>query len=225
VSLVVHPQNDWCDALTVAELKKIWEPGSKVNNWSQVRAGFPNRPIKLYGAGTDSGTFDYFTDAIVGEEGASRNDYQASEDDNTLVQGVSGDVGSLGYFGYAYYEENKDKLKLLGIDNGKGAVQPSPESINNGASQPLARPIFIYVRTDAAERPEVGQFIQYYLGAEGRELVRQVGYIPLPDRAYQLAQERFDRRVTGSVFSGGSQIGVRIEDLLARETGGKEAKK
>jgi phosphate transport system substrate-binding protein len=216
LSVVVHPSNTWVETLTVAELKKIWEPESKVNNWSQVRAGFPDRPLKLYGAGTDSGTFDYFTEAINGKEDASRPDYTASEDDNMLVQGVSGDPGALGYFGYAYFEANQDKLKLVAIDNGQGGVKPSPETINNGSYQPLSRPLFIYVRKDAAEKPEVQAFIKFYL-TEGRKLVKDAGYIPLPDRAYELAQERFDKRITGSVFAGGSQVGVKIEDLLSKE--------
>jgi len=216
LSVVVNPSNDWCESLTVEELKKIWEPNSKVNNWSQVRAGFPNRPLKLYGAGTDSGTFDYFTDAICGKEGASRADYTASEDDNVLVQGVAGDPNALGYFGFAYFEENQDKLKLVAVDNGKGPVKPTPETINDGSYQPLSRPIFIYVRKDAADRPEVQAFVKFYL-TEGRALVKSVGYIPLPDRAYELALERFEKRVTGSMFSGGSQVGVKIEDLLAKE--------
>jgi phosphate transport system substrate-binding protein len=216
LTLVVHPNNTWAETLTVEELKKIWEPESKINNWQQVRPGFPNKPLKLYGAGTDSGTFDYFTDAIMGKEGASRADYTASEDDNTLVQGVAGDEGALGYFGYAYYEENKDKLKLVGVDAGKGGVKPSPETVNNGTYQPLSRPIFIYVRKDVAGKPEVQKFIKYYL-TDGRELVKSVGYIPLPDRAYELALERFDRQKPGSMFAGGSQIGVKIEDLLSKE--------
>jgi phosphate transport system substrate-binding protein len=216
LTVVVHPSNTWAETLTVEELKKIWEPDSKINNWQQVRPGFPNKPLKLYGAGTDSGTFDYFTDAIVGKEGASRADYTASEDDNTLVQGVAGDEGALGYFGYAYYEENKDKLKLVGIDGGKGGVKPSPETINNGTYEPLSRPLFIYVRKDTAGKPEVQKFIKYYL-TDGRELVKSVGYIPLPDRAYELAIERFDKQKAGSMFAGGSQIGIKIEDLLSKE--------
>lgn len=216
LSVVVHPNNTWAATLTVEELKKIWEPGSKINNWSQVRPGFPDKPLKLYGAGTDSGTFDYFTDAIVGKEGASRADYTASEDDNTLVQGVAGDEGALGYFGYSYYESNKDKIKLVGIDGGKGAIQPSPETINNGSYQPLSRPLFIYVRKDVADKPEVQKFVKFYL-KEGRELVKSVGYISLPDKAYELAGERFEKAKTGSMFAGGSQVGVKIEDLLSKE--------
>ena len=219
LSVVVNPKNTWADALTVAELKKIWEPSSKVSNWSQVRAGFPNQPIKLYGAGTDSGTFDYFTDAICGKEGASRNDYTASEDDNTLVTGVAGDPGALGYFGYAYFEQNKEKLKALGVgDTAQNAVAPSPETIQNGTYQPLSRPLFLYVSKAALARPEVQAYVKYML-SEGRALVKDVGYVPLPDRAYELVQARADKNTTGSLFSGGSQVGVKIEDLLAKEGG------
>lgn len=217
LSVVVNPKNTWCDHLTVAELKKIWEPGSKITKWSQIRPGFPDKPIKLYGPGTDSGTFDYFTDAICGKEGASRSDFTASEDDNVLVQGVNGDEGALGYFGYAYYEENQSKLKLVAVDPGTGPVKPSPETINTGTYQPLSRPLFIYVRKDAAERPEVAAFIKFYL-AEAGKLVKSVGYIALPDKAYELALKRFEAKTTGSVFTGGSQVGVKIEDLLSKES-------
>ena len=217
LSVIVNPQNTWAESLTVAELKKIWEPNSTVSNWSQIRAGFPNRPLKLYGAGTDSGTFDYFTDAIVGEEGASRNDYTASEDDNTLVTGVGGDPGALGYFGYAYYEQNQDKLKVLGVGKDAGsAVKPSPETIQNGTYQPLSRPLFLYVSKSAMSRPEVQAYVKFLL-RDGRSLVKDVGYVPLPDRAYELAQARADKGTAGSVFGGGSQIGVKIEDLLSKE--------
>lgn len=218
LSVVVNNENTWAESLTVAELKAIWDKGSKINNWKQVRPGFPDLPLKLYGAGTDSGTFDYFTDAINGEERRSRSDYQASEDDNVLVQGVMGDKGALGYFGFAYYEENKDKIKLVAIDNGKGPVAPSQETINNGTYQPLSRPLFIYVHKDAADRPEVQAFVKFYL-TEVKKLLPSVGYVPLPDQAYELGLQRFEKRVTGSVFSGGSQVGVKIEDLLKKEAG------
>lgn len=217
LTVVVNKENTWVDHLTVAELKKIWEPGSKITKWSQIRPGFPDKPIKLYGPGTDSGTFDYFTDAICGKEGASRSDFTASEDDNVLVQGVNGDEGALGYFGYAYYEENQSKLKLVAVDPGTGPVKPSPETINTGTYQPLSRPLFIYVRKDAAERPEVAAFIKFYL-AEAGKLVKSVGYIALPDKAYELALKRFEAKTTGSVFTGGSQVGVKIEDLLSKES-------
>ncbi|MEM2786369.1 MAG: substrate-binding domain-containing protein, partial [Candidatus Nitrosotenuis sp.] len=205
------------DYLTVEELRRIWEPGSKINNWKDVRPGFPDKPLKLYGAGTDSGTFDYFTEAICGEEGASRSDYQASEDDNTLVMGVAGDEAALGYFGYAYYEENVDKLKLVAIDGGGGPVAPSPETINNGSYAPLSRPLFIYVSVAAAARPEVQAFVQYILSVEGSKLVRQVGYIGLPSEAYDLVRKRFEAKKTGSIFTSGSQVGVKLQDILSRE--------
>jgi len=223
LAVVVNSKNTWANCLTVAELKKVWDTGSTVSDWSQVRAGFPRQPIKLYGAGTDSGTFDYFTDAVNGKEGASRSDYTASEDDNTLVTGVAGDGNALGYFGFAYYEENKERLKLVQIDGGDGCVAPSVETVMDGSYQPLSRPLLIYVRKDAASRPEVQAFIRYFLGPEGRKLVSDVGYIPLPDRAYELALERFEKGVTGSMFTGGSQVGVKIEDLLAKEAAGDKS--
>jgi phosphate transport system substrate-binding protein len=216
LSLVVHPENNWCEHLTVDELKRIWEPSSKIKSWKEVRAGFPDVPLKLFGAGTDSGTFDYFTDAICGEEGASRSDYTASEDDNVLVQGVAGEKGSLGYFGYAYFEQNKDKLKLVAVDPGTGPVAPSEESIVGGSYQPLSRPLFIYVRADAASRPEIAAFVDFFL-TEGAALVKDVGYMPLPQNAYELIKRRFEAKTPGSVFAGGSQVGVKIEDLLAKE--------
>lgn len=184
LSVVVHPDNTFVACLTTAELKKIWEPGSTVQRWSQVRPGFPNRPIRLYGAGTDSGTFDYFTEAIVGKEDASRPDYTASEDDNVLVQGVSGDPDAFGYFGYAYYEQNRDKLKVVAVDGGGGCVAPTPESIKNGTYQPLARPIFIYVSRSALARPAVQAFAKFYLENAG-VLVPETGYVPLDAAAYQ----------------------------------------
>ncbi|MDW8206949.1 MAG: PstS family phosphate ABC transporter substrate-binding protein [Chloroherpetonaceae bacterium] len=216
ISIVVNPRNTWATYLTTQELKQIWQPASTINNWKQIRNTFPDKPLKLYGAGTDSGTFDYFTEAIVGKARASRPDYTASEDDNTLVQGVAGDEGALGYFGYAYYEANKDKVKLLAIDNGKGPVLPSPQTINDGSYQPLSRPVFLYIRKDAAELPHVQQFIRFYL-TQGPELIKSVGYIPLPPRAYQLALQRFQQRKTGSLFARENTIGIKIEELMAKE--------
>jgi phosphate transport system substrate-binding protein len=179
LSVMVNPGNTFAECLTVAELKKIWEPGSKVRTWNQVRGTFPSSTIKLYGAGTDSGTFDYFTGAIVGEEGKSRSDYTASEDDNVLVQGIAGDKNALGYFGFAYYEENTAKLKLVGIDGGGGCVKPSRDTINGGTYKPLSRPLFVYVAKKSAARPEVKAFMDFYLD-EGAGLVADVGYIELP---------------------------------------------
>jgi len=177
---------------------------------------------RLFGPGVDSGTYDYFTEAIVGKEHSSRGDFQSSEDDNTLVQGVSADRSALGFFGYAYYEENKSKLKLLGIDdgkdeNGKGCIKPSREAVEKGQYQPLARPLFIYVKKQAADRPEVQKFVAFYL-EKGATLAAEVGYIALPGDAYKLAKKRFDGRVVGSLFGGqGSQVGVTIVDLLKKE--------
>ncbi len=224
IAIVVNPENTWVDSLTVAELKKIWEPEAQatVKTWADVRKGFPKSEIHLFGAGVDSGTYDYFTLATVGEEHKSRGDYTSSEDDNVLVQGISTDKLALGFFGFAYYAENKDKLKLLGIDDGDAAngtapVLPSIETIEKGSYQPLSRPIFIYVRKDEAERKEVQDFVHYYLGT-GTKLVNEVGYIALPPQVYALATKRFDARKTGSLFAGaGSKIGVSVTELLSKE--------
>ncbi|RMH06125.1 MAG: PstS family phosphate ABC transporter substrate-binding protein [Armatimonadetes bacterium] len=219
MAVVVNPQNSWCDSLTVAELKKIWEPAAqgKITNWSQVRSGFPNERLVLFGAGTDSGTFDYFTAAVVGKEKASRGDYTASEDDDILVQGVARNKGALGYFGLAYYENNQDKLKLVAIDNGNGPVKPSRETVLNGTYQPLSRPLFVYVHVKALERPEVAEFINFALANAGR-LAEEVGYIGLPEQVYELVSHRVERRIKGSAFGAhGSQIGVKLEDLYKIE--------
>ena len=184
VSVMVNPANDFVECLTVDELKSIWEPGSTVDSWNDVRPEWPDQPIRLYGPGTDSGTFDYFTGVIVGEEDASRADYQASEDDNVLVQGIAGDENALGYFGFAYYEQNTDRLKLVAVDDGEGCVAPSRETILNGEYSPLSRPLFVYVRADALERPEVADFMRFYL-TEGRTLVQEVGYVEAPDEVYE----------------------------------------
>lgn len=184
LTVAVNPANTFVQCLTVAELKKIWEPGSTVKNWSDVRAGLPNREIKLYGPGTNSGTFDYFTEAINGKEDASRADYTASEDDNVLVQGVEGDAEALGYFGYAYYKENATKLKAVGIDNGAGCVLPSEETVRNTTYKPLSRPLMIYVSKPALARPEVRAFVKFYL-ENSATLVPQVGYVALEDSKYQ----------------------------------------
>jgi len=204
--------------MTVAELKKIWEPAAerKITKWNQVNAAWPDMALKLYGPGVDSGTFDYFTEAVVGKSRSSRGDFTASEDDNVLVQGVASDRGGLGFFGYAYYAENRDKLKLVAIDGGKGAILPSEKTVMDGTYTPLSRPIFIYVNKKSAEKPEVKEFVEFYL-KNASKLVKQVKYIPLPDRAYNLAEERFSRKVLGTLFGGESRIGMRIEDLLKLE--------
>lgn len=184
LSVIVNPQNTWVDYLTVAELKKIWEPDSTVNTWKDVRPNWPGEKIILAGADTDSGTFDYFTEAIVGKEKSSRSDYTASADDNVLVQAIAGEKYALGYFGYAYYVENKDGLKLVAIDSGNGPVLPSEQTINDGTYKPLSRPLFIYVKKESMKRPEVKEFVKYYL-TTGKELVPQVGYVKMPDPVYE----------------------------------------
>lgn len=222
LAVVVHPSNNWCDYLTVEELKRIWEPEAqgKIVNWSQVRKGFPNRPLKLFGAGADSGTYDFFTAAIVGKEHASRGDYTASEDDNVLVQGVASDPNALGFFGFAYYAENRNRLKAVAIqckchNNGKPCL-PSEKAVVEDRYH-LARPLFIYVNRKSADRPEVRVFVEFYLQNAAR-LAREVKYVPLPKRAYELAMERFRKRIVGSMFGAkGSQVGLSITKLLEAE--------
>ena len=184
LAVVANPANDFVQCLTVEELKTIWAPGSRVQRWSQVRPAFPDEPIALYGPGTNSGTFDYFTEVIGGETGASRADYQASEDDNVLVTGVEGDRNALGYFGYAYYIENEQRLKVVGVDAGDGCVTPTPETVKSGQYHPLSRPLFIYVKRSALQRPEVREFVRFYL-ENAAQIVTEVGYVPMEDAEYQ----------------------------------------
>ena len=178
LTVVVNPANDWATCLTTDELAKIWGPDSKVGNWSEVRKGFPDEALKLFGPGTDSGTFDYFTDEINGEEGASRSDYSASEDDNVIIQGVAGTPGGLGYFGFSYYEENQDKLKALEIDGGSGCVAPSVDTAQAGEYTPLSRPLYVYAKTEALERQEVDDFLRFMLENE-TTIAEQAQYVPL----------------------------------------------
>ena len=188
LSVVVNPNNTWVDFLTVDELRMIWQPGSMVDSWDDIRPNWPQLPIRLYGPGTDSGTFDYFTEAVNGESGASRPDYTASEDDNVLVQGISGDENALGFFGYAYYIENQDNLKIVPIDEGNGPVAPTAQSINDGTYSPLSRPIFVYLNTDSLARPEVRSFVDFYIdNAAG--IANEVGYIELPEEMYQASRD------------------------------------
>ena len=184
LSVVIHKDNTWAGTMTVAELKKLWEPTSTVKKWSEIRAGWPDQPIKLYGPGTASGTFEYFTEVIVGKSKSSRADFTASEDDNVLVKGVAGDKNSLGYFGYVYFLHNKDKMKLVSIDAGKGAVTPSEQTIKDGTYKPLSRPIYFYVSKKALERPEVKEFVKFYL-SNATKLIPQVGYVPYAEAHYQ----------------------------------------
>lgn len=218
LTVIVNPENRFVGSLTVAELRKIWEPSAqgRISTWKDVNPAWPAQKIMLYGAGADSGTFDYFTEAIVGKARSSRGDYTASEDDNVLVRGVSGDRGALGYFGFAYYAENRRKLKAVAIDNGKGPVAPTPETVENGTYQPLSRPVFIYVSEKSLERPELREFVDFYMN-NAPQLVREVKYIPLPARAYTGNLEHLAKRKLGTVFGGQSEVGLTIDELIKRE--------
>lgn len=220
LTVVVHPKNDWVDHLTVAELKKIYEPEAqgKINNWSQVRDGFPDREISLYGAGTDSGTYDYFTAAVVGKEHSSRGDYTASEDDNVLVMGVANDVDALGFFGYAYYEENKNKLKAVPISwKGSEPVAPSFETAGDGQYQPLTRPLYYYAnKASVEEKAHVEKFAEFILNDENNYLVKEVGYVPLSARVYKAARRVLEDREVGTAYEG-SEIGVDVVETLSRK--------
>jgi phosphate transport system substrate-binding protein len=218
LTVIVNPKNDWATSMTVAELKKIWEPAAqgKVTNWNQVRPKWPGAPLKLFGAGADSGTFDYFTEAIVGKAKSSRGDFTASEDDNVLVQGVANDRNALGFFGFAYYIENQKKLKAVAIDGGKGPVAPAAKSVEDGTYQPLSRPIFVYVSKKAMVKPEVKEFVEFYL-KNAPSLVKEVKYVALPAKAYTLGLEHIQKGKIGTVFGGEAEVGVKIDDLLKRE--------
>jgi phosphate transport system substrate-binding protein len=223
LTVVINPKNDWIKSMTVDELKKIWEPAAQktITTWNQVNPAWPNEPLKLYGPGADSGTFDYFTEATVGKSKSSRGDFTASEDDNVLVQGVSRDKGALGYFGFAYYAENSKKLKAVPIVDKAGApaVSPSFDTVKDGTYQPYARPIFIYINVAALDKPEVKSFVDFYLD-KGPALIPQVKYVPLPDRAYALAKVNVAKKKVGTAFGGVAEVGISVEELLLRE--GKE---
>jgi len=220
LTVVVNPKNAWLKQATVEELKKLWEPGAqgKITRWNQVNPAWPDAPVKLFGAGADSGTFDYFTEAIVGKSKSSRGDFTASEDDNVLVQGVSQDVNALGFFGYAYYAENQSRLKALPIIEkvGKAAVLPSEASVLDGTYQPLSRPIFVYVNAKSLAKPEVREFAEYMLKMAPK-IAKEVKYVPLPAKAYTIGLEHLAKGKKGTVFGGKNEVGVRIDDLLARE--------
>ncbi len=221
LSVVVNPKNTWVDSLTTAELKKIWAPESQgvVKKWSDVRQGFPDKPIQLYGPGTDSGTFDYFTDVINGKEDACRADYTSSEDDNTLVTGVATNEGALGFFGVAFYEGNKQRLKVLAIDdenpaNGTGPQLPTPDNVISATYSPLARPLFIYVRTEALSRPEVAKFVEFYI-EKAQQLASEVGYVALPNETVAKVKARLAAKTTGTLFDGkSSKPGMTLNTLL-----------
>jgi phosphate transport system substrate-binding protein len=219
LTVVIHPRNAFLKSITVGELKKMWEPAAqgKVMRWNQVNPQWPDAPMKLFGAGADSGTFDYFTEAVTGKSKSSRGDFTASEDDNILVQGVSRDVNALGFFGYAYYAENQDKLKAVPIVNSKGqAVAPSMDSVLKGSYNPLARPIFIYVSRKALGEPEVREFVEYYM-KHAATLAREVKYVPLPAEAYRHNLDALAQQAVGTKFGGENKVGLTIEELMKLE--------
>lgn len=230
LSVVVNPRNTWAMSMTVAELKKLWAPEAqgRITKWSQIREGWPDTTIKLFGAGVDSGTYDYFTDAIVGKEHSSRGDFTSSEDDNVLVQGISGDVNALGFLGYAYVKENPTKLRAVAIDdenasNGASPQLPSVDTVLNGTYQPLSRPLLIYVNKQALAQPAVSSFVSFYLKQAG-PLSSEVGYVSLPDKIYTAASERVASGTTGSVFAGGgSKVGVTLDQLYSTEQNARAA--
>jgi len=220
LTVVANPKNAFLKEITVEQLKAIWEPAAqgKITKWNQVNPAWPDAPIKLFGAGSDSGTFDYFTEAIVGKAKSSRGDYTASEDDNVLVQGVSRDVNAIGYFGYAYYAENTGKLKALPIVEkaGKPGVLPSEATVINGTYQPLSRPIFIYINPKALEKPEVKEFVEFYM-KNASKLTKEVKYVPLSAKAYTTNMEHVEKKKKGTVFGGTAEVGITIEELQKRE--------
>jgi phosphate transport system substrate-binding protein len=223
LTVAVSPKNNFVgECMTVAELKKIWEPAAqgKVMTWKQVNEKWPDQKITLYGAGADSGTFDYFTEAVVGKAKSSRGDYTASEDDNVLVQGIENDANALGFIPFAYYAPHTDKMKALAVDWGKGqgCVKPSLDAVTKGTYNPLSRPLFIYVSRKAAEtKPEVREFVEFAL-SKGEPLIREVKYLPLPAAAYASALNKFKEGKTGTVFGGVPEVGLSVEELMKRET-------
>jgi len=220
LTVVINPKNTWAKTLTVAELKRMWEPGAqgKVMNWNQVNQSFPNAPLKLFGPGADSGTFEYFTEAIVGKSKASRGDFTASEDDNVLVTGVSRDINGLAYFGLSYYEANRDKLLGVGIvaDGAKAAVAPTSQAVENGTYQPLSRPIFVYVNAKSVAKPDVRAYLEF-MNKNADKLVREVKYVPLPARAYAYNLDTLAKMRLGTKFGGENKVGLTIDDLMKME--------
>jgi phosphate transport system substrate-binding protein len=220
LTIVANPKNTFLKEVTVAEMKTLWEPAAqgKVMKWNQVNPAWPDAPVKLFGAGADSGTFEYFTEAMVGKAKSSRGDYTASEDDNVLVQGVSRDVNAIGYFGYAYYAENMAKLKGVHVINPKTgkAVEPSAANVENGTYAPLSRPIFIYVKVKSLDKPEVKEFLEFYM-KHGAKLTKEVKYVPLPAAAYTGNMDHVNKKKYGTVFGGKNEIGITIEELMKRE--------
>ena len=216
LTVVVNNDNDFVECITVAELNKMWDPEAEdtITAWNQVRADWPADDMELYAPGVDSGTFDYFTDTVNGDSGASRGDFTASEDDNVLVTGVAGSRNGIGYFGYAYYVENAGRLKAVAVDGGAGCVAPTDAAINDGSYSPLSRPLFIYVRKDAAQTPHIAEFIRYFLSGEGQQLAAEVGYIPYPQEVYDLALAKFENGTIGAAFGGDNPLEGSVAEVL-----------
>lgn len=218
LTVVINPKNNWSQTITVEELKKIWQPEAqgKITQWNQINPAWPDKKIKLYGAGADSGTFEYFTEAIVGKAKSSRGDFTASEDDNVLVQGVASDIYALGFFGFAYYIENSKRVTAAAVDSGNGGVLPSAATVENNSYKPLSRPIFIYINVKSADKPEVDEFVKFYM-ANAATLVDEVKYFPLSKEVYQLNLEHLQKRKVGTVFKG-SGVNIKLEDILKMES-------
>lgn len=218
LTVVVNPENNWSTTMTVAELKKMWEPAAqgKITRWNQINPAWPDESFKLYGADADSGTFDYFTEAIVGKIKSSRNDFTESENDNVLVEGVASGKNGLGFFGFAYYIENQTKVTAVAINNGKGGILPSVETVENGSYQPLSRPIFIYVNAKATEKSEIKEFVEFYM-KNAILIVKEAEFFPLPPRAYTTMMEHFNKKRVGTVFNGVSAVGLTIDELIRLE--------
>ncbi|HQU98877.1 MAG TPA: PstS family phosphate ABC transporter substrate-binding protein [Nitrosomonas sp.] len=218
LTVVVNPKNTWSKTITVEELKKIWEPAAQgtITQWNQINPAWPEKKIKLYGAGADSGTFEYFTEAIVGKAKSSRGDFTASEDDNVLVQGVASDIYALGFFGFAYYTENSKRVTAVAVDSGTGGVLPSAATVENNSYKPLSRPIFIYINAKSADKPEVDEFVKFYM-SNAEKLVTEVKYFPLSKEVYHLNLEHMQKRKLGTVFKG-SGVNIKLEDILKLES-------
>jgi len=219
LTVAVSPQNTWLTQITIEELKKMWEPAAqgKITRWNQVNPKWPNEPLVMFGAGSDSGTFDYFTEAVVGKAKSSRGDFTGSEDDNVLVQGIANNKNAIGYLPFAYYSPNSSRLKAVAIVGSSGKpVLPSLDNVTNGSYEPLSRPLFIYVSDAAAKRPEVKEFVEFYLN-QGEPLIKEVRYLPLPPQAYQIATRHFHEGKVGTGFGGTPEVGLKVEELLARE--------
>jgi phosphate transport system substrate-binding protein len=219
IAIVVNAQNNWVDSLSLEELKKMWEPAAegKITTWKQIRDSFPDRPLALYGPDAESGTYDYFTEAIDKAKGASRQDYSFSNDDEVIVFGITNNQNALGYLGFAYYKQHQDQLKVVSIDSGKGAILPSRETVESAQYKPLSRPLFLYVNAQAAQQNETLQvFVKYYL-EKAPEVVSKVGYVPLPEEGYQLTKIHFERGKVGTVFDGKSEFNLTIGELLRKQ--------